>query len=743
MGGLNMKRLKQFFIAQVILISLVLGKEVFAQEKVLLSTDRDIYIAGESIWLNVGAYQLDTNEPSKISKVIYVEIINKKNVPVLQVKYRVNELCPQTQFVLPDTLSTGNYCLRAYTRWMRNKDNSLYAHKIISIINPFVSNSLPKGDKHFSSDTIFTYPEGGLLFPEVENRVMIRTYNSSGKSIAIEGKVVDSDNKTVTSFKTNDQGYGLFKFIPEKNGAYFYCSDGIRANLPTMSNEKVYLQLSKQNSEAYLFTMHGEFKNDISLDIVSVDGVFKRRYAVPSEGNVVVKDKDLIGNVFFALLVDEKNNICAYRAFSKNKRKELSGLQLNTDKRSYRRREKVNLKVDRIEKLKNISISVVKSCLLNPHVNKSELSGGIGNDALIGMKPPRFIGNNESENLLPEVEGELITGRVTCLETGKPVVNSKFMLNFVSREPIMKLSTTDSLGQFIFNVNRYGEEVMVIQPFSNDTSLLSSKITLADGFSTSYSEIKVESLVIDSVKAKRINEAIVNMQVNTIYSPYRENSILANRTYELGAFYGKPNVSSVVNSFIELSTIEEAVREVVPFTGIRRNGDEFYFRVYEANSLYPRKCNTLTFMDGIPIKDVKNIFEIPLQELDKIEVVNLNFYIQDEELGHLLCFYSRDNNMADMEIDKRLFTQVHKGFVNNYKYLSPNYSNLEMKSSRIADFRNVLYYNVFPQNENIDYLEVDFYTSDEEAEFTIVVKGINEQGEFVENRKKFTVSEGS
>lgn len=734
-----MKIFKNCFSGPLILILLIFNLSVNAQEKVMLSTDRDIYISGESIWLNVGAYQLDSNEPSKLSKVVSVELLNKNNVPVVQLKYKLDELCSQSRFLIPDTLSTGNYSLRAYTRWMQNKDKSLYAKKNISIINPFVINSLPSGDKCFSSDTIFTFPEGGILFPEVENKVLIRTYDSYGAPIAIEGKVVDEDSKLVTSFKTDAKGYGLFKFTPKKKGVYFYCSDDIRISLPEISNAKVYLQLSKQNSGVYSFNVHGQFNTNIWLDVVSKDGAFNRRYAVPSDGVVVVKEEKLINKVFFALLVDDKKEILAYRAFSSSKSEELPSIQLNTDKQSYQRREKVNLKIDQIKTLKKVSVSVVKSCLLNSNVGEFKNDFSSTNEALIAMKPSLFLRNNGSSVFLPEVGGELITGRITCLETGKPIVGEKYMLNFISREPIMNFATTDSLGRFRFVVNRYGEEEMVIQPFSNDSSLLNYKVTLDDGFSFDYEENKTAPLVLDSVKSKRINEAIINMQVNTIYSAYRENSILADSVPSVGAFYGKPNVTTFIDKYIGLPTVEEVVREIVRFTGIRRNNGEYYFKVYEEKSLYPRECKTLTFMDGVPIRDVKRIFELQPQDLNKIDVVNLNFYLQDEELGYLLCFYSKDNNMAEMEFDQRIFRQVHKGYIGYYFYQNPNYSHPDIKHSRLADFRNVLYYNVFYNTNEADSIDVDLYTSDDETEYTIVVKGINENGEFVEGRKNFIV----
>ena len=731
-----MKMDNKFKLILVLLFLLTgINYQLEAQEKVLLSTDRDIYIAGENIWFNVGAYRLNTNQLSNLSQVVYVELINKKNVPVIQVKVRINKQSSQSKVLIPDTISTGNYCLRAYTRWMQNKDYSLFTPKEISIINPFTSSSLPSGDKYFVHDTILTYPENGILFPGIENKIVIRALNSKGNGKCTDGYVENSEGLKISAFKTGDDGFGLISFTPENNLVYHYCFNETKIRLPNISDKKNYLRLIHHTNRIFTFEVFGKSRTDLWVDVVTKDGQFVYRYEVPDNG--VVQIKNIECDIFFALLVNDKKDVLAYRAFSSLKKADLSSLKFELDKSSYKRRDNVEVDVKGIQNLKNVSISVIKSCLLRKQDQRAK-SLGI-NNTLLTLSPPQFISDTKKRFLLPEVEGELITGNITNIKTGEPIVDEKFMLSFVGKEPILKFSTTDSLGRFKFVVNRYGEEEMVIQPVSNDTILLDYKVTLTDNYAPNYNQCLNKSFVLDSSKAKKINEAIINMQVNTIYSSYKPKQAVADSIRRLDAFYGKPNISRLVGKYIELPSVEEVVREIVPFAGIRKNNGEYYFRVFEDNSLYPRECQTLTLMDGVPIKDVKNIFKVSPLELEKIEVVNLDFFLQDEELGYLLCFYTRNQNMAEMEFDQRIFRQVHKGFNHNYRFEGPDYSNLEMKNSRLADFRNVLYYNVF-QGKN-ESLKFNFYTTDEETEYTIVVKGVNEQGRFVESRKEIVVSE--
>ena len=90
------------------------------REDVYLHTDRDEYIAGEDVWLNAYLFDRMGSKLSEGSDVIYTELLNSENQPVVQKKIGVEKGIGSGFFVLPDTLSTGVYVLRAYTSWMKN-----------------------------------------------------------------------------------------------------------------------------------------------------------------------------------------------------------------------------------------------------------------------------------------------------------------------------------------------------------------------------------------------------------------------------------------------------------------------------------------------------------------------------------------------------------------------------------------------------------------------------------------------
>src|SRR5664279_2392603 len=86
------------------------------QEKIYLHTDRSFYVCGEILWFKVYLVNASTNQPLSLSKVAYLEIINQQHQPIWQGKIAMLKGLGSGSFLLPFSLSSGNYELRAYTK---------------------------------------------------------------------------------------------------------------------------------------------------------------------------------------------------------------------------------------------------------------------------------------------------------------------------------------------------------------------------------------------------------------------------------------------------------------------------------------------------------------------------------------------------------------------------------------------------------------------------------------------------
>jgi hypothetical protein len=108
--------------------------EKLPQEKVNLTTDRTIYFSGEQIWLKTDCWITVKND--LLSKVMYVELLDRKSKPVVQKKLQIINGRSAGLIEIPADVITGNYYIRAYTQYMRNFGRELFYTTELTIINP-------------------------------------------------------------------------------------------------------------------------------------------------------------------------------------------------------------------------------------------------------------------------------------------------------------------------------------------------------------------------------------------------------------------------------------------------------------------------------------------------------------------------------------------------------------------------------------------------------------------------------
>ena len=99
------------------------------KEKIFVHTDKTVYLAGELIWFKVYNTDVYMHMPVDLSKIAYVEILSADKKPALQGKIAMNSGTGSGSFLIPPSLSSGNYMLRAYTNWMKNAGANFFFEK--------------------------------------------------------------------------------------------------------------------------------------------------------------------------------------------------------------------------------------------------------------------------------------------------------------------------------------------------------------------------------------------------------------------------------------------------------------------------------------------------------------------------------------------------------------------------------------------------------------------------------------
>ena len=254
------------------------------QEKVYVHTDNQCYFVGDTLWYKAYVVRADNLQPTDLSRVLYVELLSPDGLLVERQHIVVNPrgyTCGQ--FVLTDSLYSGYYELRAYTRWMlnfnmrhhryRNQETWWFYNKqmaadyfrlwdgLYSRVLPVYSKPRQPGDydarymyqrpkqrvAKAKKDNLVVnfYPEGGHLIAGVENRVAFSVVDQYGECIQIKGQV-RADGAVPIDIQTEHMGRGTFLVTPtmKRMKAHFtFRGKDYDVDLPEAESQGVALRL--------------------------------------------------------------------------------------------------------------------------------------------------------------------------------------------------------------------------------------------------------------------------------------------------------------------------------------------------------------------------------------------------------------------------------------------------------------------------------------------------------------------
>ncbi|MDD4821358.1 MAG: hypothetical protein PHI48_02190 [Bacteroidales bacterium] len=262
------------------------------QEKIYIQTDRPIYNLNDTIWYKVWVMQAGTLLPTEKSRLVYVDLINEKDSVTQKAQYNLKGGGANGQFVLTKAIQDkGLYRIRAYTRWQKNFGDSAFFEKIIPIWgdkdkeqenkrfvyegNRFLTQgqyqkqkrkteekklleAQKRANREFELDVQFL-PEGGKLIAGVANRVAYKALFPDGRSVPVEGTIVDQHGNDIVSFTSEHKGMGSFLLLPDTGKQYSarLFNDQL-IPLPAVEKEGVTLMVvSKPTSDTLVVAVNG------------------------------------------------------------------------------------------------------------------------------------------------------------------------------------------------------------------------------------------------------------------------------------------------------------------------------------------------------------------------------------------------------------------------------------------------------------------------------------------------------
>ena len=107
--------------------------EHYPQEKLHVSTDKDSYIAGDTIWLRAHCADAATHRPIAASRYVYVELRDDRGSLVRRIKLLSRDSVYSGYLPTQSLERFGDYSLTAYTLYMRNPGPEYFFKKPLTI----------------------------------------------------------------------------------------------------------------------------------------------------------------------------------------------------------------------------------------------------------------------------------------------------------------------------------------------------------------------------------------------------------------------------------------------------------------------------------------------------------------------------------------------------------------------------------------------------------------------------------
>jgi len=179
-------------------------------EKVYLHFDKPYYAVDDTMWFK-GYVSDNYHQPSQLSKILYVELMNSRDSLVQMLRLPVKNGVANGCFPLPEgTYRQDNYHIRAYTKWMVNFDGDYFFRKTILIgnaldkqVNTQVSFVKTGADKSLQVTTRVIYKDmDGNPLP---NKKVNWEISSNVDDIAKGRGTTDQSGALTISFTNNKQ----------------------------------------------------------------------------------------------------------------------------------------------------------------------------------------------------------------------------------------------------------------------------------------------------------------------------------------------------------------------------------------------------------------------------------------------------------------------------------------------------------------------------------------------------------
>lgn len=724
-------------------------------EKVHLQLDKPYYVGGDHIWFKAYVLNGYSLEPSKMSSVLYVDLIHGASI-IKSLKLPLDNGVASGDFMLSDSISEGGYRIRAYTRWMRNEGEKFFFDKEVLIGSRRSISDNNKVNTKVNKSSIVAhdikfFPEGGRLIKGIPTRIAIRALDMSGNGELISG-AVDINGESV-KISTNEFGHGSFMINTTS-------LDQLKAVVTFMNGDKKEYYLPKIEESGYsLMLKNLNGANRIVQIYLSADLLNKGILSLVGQNNgrtyfsIPVSTSKQLATMYIPMdklpsgiiqlnLLDSQRNLVAERFLFNMNMEEYIRIDISGLQEKYSKRSPVLLTLDTKqfgEIVKgSFSISVTNSTVVGNDIeNETNILSSflLTSESTLPIKRPNYYlselgkqdidllmitgswrnvpkpGNKKAIDLTFSPEPTMsITG--TLINNGKPISNGKITL-MKSAGGIGMISTISDLqGKFRFDSLSFPDSTkLLLQARSSD----------------------------DKKNVKILIDQIPEQEVTKKEMSYSNNEIIG-KLYEYAqkseGFFREQEKRISLSGTNQLKEVEIAgSRTSRDNNFVKRHGkadQEFSSKELDSAAFLSQVLNGKVrgnfmkyrvILDGIYVSPTTFFLNTDPTTLERIEVLSSPHLLAAYRsiLPIMIVTSKQRPTLNTIKYAPGITTLSFRGYSYGGIFQSPDY---EASPDIRPDLRTTVYWNPNITPDESGKLNIKYFNTDLPGKYRIVIEGI-------------------
>ena len=612
------------------------------------------------------------------------------------------------------------------------------------------------------------FPEGGALINIPHQNVAFKAQGADGFSKEIEGFLFNSKGDTLTNFRSEHNGMGIFTMNPVNNETYYVTvrtNDSItkRFDLPAIEPKGISIAMSHYKQEIRYEiqkTEATEWPQKLFLLAHTRGKLAILQPINPKRTFGKMNDSLFTEGITHFMLIDEQGNALSERLIFVPDHKP-NQWQITTDQPTYGKREKVSLQIaakdsegNPVEGTFSVSITDRKSIqpvsladnILSNLLLTSDLKGYVEDPAFYFLNQDartlRSIDylmmthgwrRHKMENVLrtPSLnftnyieKGQTISGRIMGF-FGANVKKGPICV-LAPKYNIIATTETDEKGQFIVNTS-----------FRDSTTFLVQART-KKGFAGVDILMDPPQYPVATHKAPYFNGATTFMEdylMNTRDQYYMEGGMRVYNPKEVTvtAKRERPSSKSIYTGGINTYTVEEDRLQgygQTAFDAASRlpsvtitNGSEIHIR----NNSEP----AIIVIDDIVYEDASDILkDIQVSDMSSISLLRGAdaVILGPRASGGAVVITLKDPRNLPARPAQGIITYTPLGYSESVEFYHPTYDTPEKKNAQRSDFRSTVYWNPELRLDAEGKATIEYYTPDSTAPEDIIIEGVDKNG---------------